>query len=138
MLSEGFMVPTPQCRVPSNSILENPLSFSQDLVLQAVLHTYTFHVLLDFTPPLEDLLLTFHPNSYCCTPCCSWGCDKYFILNFAGKGSLNMCFYNPFFFSLSGLFGAFPLGGGDQVRPLLCSVRTEWAFFWMRQQKGLN
>lgn len=142
MLSEGFMVPTPQCRVPSNSILQKPLSFSQDRVLQAILHIYTFHVLMDFIPPLEDLVLhstQMFISSYCCTPCRSWGCYKYFILNFASKGSLNMCFCKPFFFSLSSLlFGAFPPGGGDKVRPLLCSARTEGFFFWMRQQKGLN
>lgn len=62
MLSEGFIVPTPQCRVLSNSILQKPLGFSQDLVLQTVLRTYTCNVLMDLIPPLEDLLLTFHPS----------------------------------------------------------------------------
>lgn len=62
MLSEGFMVPTSQCWVPSNSILQKPLSLSQDLVLQAMLITYTFHVLMDFILLLKGLLLTFHPN----------------------------------------------------------------------------
>jgi len=63
MLSGGFMVPTPQFRVPSSSILQKPLSFSQDLVLQAVVRTYTHLPCADgLTPPLEDLLLTFHPS----------------------------------------------------------------------------
>lgn len=62
MLSEGFMVSTPRCRVPSDSILQKLLSFSQDLVLQAIVHSYTFYVPVDFIPLWKDLLSPFHPN----------------------------------------------------------------------------
>lgn len=48
MLLGGFMVPTPQCRVPSHSILQKPLCFSWDLALRAVLCAHTFHVRMDF------------------------------------------------------------------------------------------
>lgn len=134
MLSEGFMVSTAWCQVPSNSILQKPLSFSQDLVLQAIVHSYTFCVLVDFIP-LCGRFCYLHStqmfiSSYCCTPCRSWGCYVYFILNFASMGSLNMCFYNSFYFSMWPFVWCIPIScGGGKGRHFLSSAELKVRIF---------
>lgn len=143
MLSEGFMVSTPGCRVPSDSILQKLLSFSQDLVLQAIVHSYIFNVPVDFIPLRKDLLPAFHPmfvSSYCCPPCRCWGCYTYFIFNFASVGSLNVCFYNSSCFSLWPFVWCIPVScERGKGRLFLSSVELKVrVFFWMRKQKGLT
>lgn len=48
--------------VSSDSILQKLLSFSRDLVLQAIVHSYPFYMPVDFIPLQKDLLPTFHSN----------------------------------------------------------------------------
>lgn len=142
MLSEGFMISTPWCRVPSDSILQKLLSFSQDLVQQATVYSHTFYVPVDFFP-LEGRMEGFASgrigclhstqmfvSSYCCSPCRHWGCNLYFILNFASMGSLSMCFYNSSCFSLWPFVWCIPIScGGGKGRLFLSSVELKVGFF---------
>lgn len=142
MLSGGFMVPTPQYRQIA-SCKSHSASHRLLFCKPYCIHTPSMRWWTSF---LCWRICCLHStqmfvSSYYCTPCRSWGCYKYFTLHFVSKRSFNMCFHNLFFFSVSALlFGTFPLGGEDKVKPLLCSIRSKRGvfFFWMRQQKGLN
>lgn len=69
-------------------------------------------------------------SSYCCSPCCHWGCNVYFILNFASMGSLSMCFYNSSCFFLWPFVWCIPIScGGGKGRLFLSSVELKVGFF---------